>query len=84
MNIKELLENISEISEKIDTANRLLHRGENDNFHISSSNGPVVYISRDELAPIVECKVKVLSEKLKVLLDAQLTAERVIAGLIPK
>lgn len=84
MNIKELLENIREISEEIDTANRLLHRGENDNFYISSSGGPVVYISRDELAPIVECKVKVLSEKLKVLFDAQLTAERVIAGLIPK
>ncbi|MDA5482144.1 hypothetical protein PGS49_15975 [Yersinia intermedia] len=84
MNIKELLEKIREISESIDKAQRLLDRRSNDNFYIGASNGPSVYIHIDEIAPIVERKIEVLSEKLKVLLDAKLTAERVIAGLIPK
>ncbi|MCB5312118.1 hypothetical protein [Yersinia intermedia] len=84
MNIKELLEKIREISGEIDKAQRLLDRRKNDNFYISSSDGPTVYIHIEQLAPIIERKIEVLSEKLKVPLDAQLTAERVIAGLIHK
>ncbi|OVZ80976.1 hypothetical protein [Yersinia kristensenii] len=84
MNIKELLENIREISEKIDKAKRLLDRRSHDNFYIGSTNGPNFYIHIDEIAPIIELKIETLNKKLKVLLDAQLTAERVIAGLIPK
>ncbi|HHW4185044.1 TPA: hypothetical protein ACXR7G_000220 [Yersinia enterocolitica] len=84
MNIKELLENIREISEKIDKAKRLLDRRSHDSFYIGSTNGPNVYIHIDEIAPIIELKIETLNKKLKMLLDAQLTAERVIAGLIPK
>ncbi|HDW7088601.1 TPA: hypothetical protein ACUU9M_000002 [Yersinia enterocolitica] len=83
MNIEKLLSKIRDTKEVINQAERLLAREKHEGFYISSSNGPCVYIHNDELTPLIRNKIEGLTEKLKVLLDAQLTAERVIAGLLP-
>ncbi|HDL7488845.1 TPA: hypothetical protein PXN96_003857 [Yersinia enterocolitica] len=82
MNIKEMLGRIRETSEALERAERLLSGHAGEGFYISSSNGPCVYIKNEELTPIVQNKIETLKATLKVLLDAQLTAERVIAGLL--
>ncbi|WP_219655589.1 hypothetical protein [Yersinia kristensenii] len=82
MNIKEMLGKIRETNEALEQAERLLARNAHENFYISSSNGPCVYIKNEEVTPIIQNKIETLKATLKVLLDAQLTAERVIAGLL--
>lgn len=85
MNIKEMLSRKDALNEKIRKVTRVIEEaGKGQTLSIYEYNYTEIRIDfpTEVLAPLLEKELARLNEKLQIILDAEQTAERVIAGLL--
>lgn len=87
MNIKEMLSKKDELNERIRKVNRVLEEAKNGNslsIYEHYRTEIRIVLPTETLAPLLEKELERLTENLKIILDAEQTAEKVIAGLLSK
>ncbi|WP_145564218.1 hypothetical protein [Yersinia aldovae] len=85
MNIKEMLSRKDDLNERIRKVTRVIEEaGKGNSLSIYEHYRSEIRISfpTEVLAPLLEKELARLNEKLQIILDAEQTAERVIAGLL--
>lgn len=85
MNIKELLSKKDALNEQIRKVNRVLEESKNGNslsIYEHYRTEIRITLPTETLDPLLEKELERLTEKLRIILDAEQTAERVIAGLL--
>lgn len=87
MNIKEMLSKKDELNEHIRKVNRVLEEAKNGSslsIYEHYRTEIRIVLPTETLVPLLEKELERLTENLKIILDAEQTAEGVIAGLLSK
>ncbi|MDM9659089.1 MULTISPECIES: hypothetical protein [Klebsiella/Raoultella group] len=89
MDIRKLLERISEIKDRLDRANRIINICSNEcrssGILAEGRNGEsYLKVDSSEIKELAESQKVHLESELEQLEEAKKTAERVIAGLLPE
>ncbi|EKN5944021.1 hypothetical protein DVP82_24245 [Yersinia enterocolitica] len=85
MNIEEMLRKKDGLNKRIEKVTRIIEEaGKGQTLSIYEYNRTEIRIDfpTEVLAPLLEKELARLNEKLQIILDAEQTAERVIAGLL--
>ncbi|EPZ8126220.1 hypothetical protein ACXV6R_004128 [Yersinia enterocolitica] len=85
MNIEEMLRKKDGLNKRIEKVARIIEEaGKGQTLSIYEYNRTEIRIDfpTEVLAPLLEKELARLNEKLQIILDAEQTAERVIAGLL--
>lgn len=87
MTITEMLEkkrSLIDACQKVERIMELADEGRQLSIYESYRSEIRIVFPKDKLYPILQEELERLQAQLKIILDAEQTAERVIAGLLPK